>query len=333
MLVDKKQICIDEPVKSIGGIPIISGYRKQVSKKYETEVLLLTNSDNFYNLTFEVNYYLERLKFEHIVILYNGNSELFDKLSKVLECYGGQVELHFIEGRPSQTGLYNEYIEKSHSRWVLPIDDDEYLYISDKYDNNINLLLASQKIKYDKYSFSCLCCISHKSVFRVNPEIPYYKNYHFCLPFTHDENDTIKTMINTDIYHKYVPDDIEKVPMDNFLKLSDILYSKYDSMGTVHNPISHDGNNYIHAKNLSNGEINVGRVIRRRFETLDNIDCCIFHFKYRSREEWRKKIVQFSIIDSSRDYINCCYNIKKYKEIYRTTNLLDVSNLFNIFEV
>ena len=52
--------------------------------------------------------------------------------------------------------LYNKYINnESKAWWVLPIDDDEFLYISNKYENNITKLILTldEKYKMNKVSF------------------------------------------------------------------------------------------------------------------------------------------------------------------------------------
>ena len=320
--------------KSVFGKPIKLIPNEATTKIYNTELLLLTNSKNFDNLTFWVKYHLDVIKFDHIVIIYNNSNENFNKLKLKFED-NNKIDLYYVSGSVSQANLYNYYVKTSKSKWVLPLDDDEYLYIPEKYNYNINELL-NLNTTYYKYSFNWLSCISKTVNNKTDEETPYYKLYNYCLPLNHDENNTIKTIINTAICHNYLENREPLICMNNILKLSNnVLYPGYNNMGSVHNPISHDGVNYQHSLSLSdNKSIIVARIIPEILKDISKDNCYIFHFKYRSYDEWKNKCKNMILKDIDSAFCRRHYNDKKYFNIYKTNSesLIDISSLFKIFE-
>ena len=118
-------------------------------KKYNSEVILLTKNDHIDELECWIEWHSNVVKFDHIVVLDNESTidakQICDKLNKT---NNNKIEYCRIEGWPDQYKLYNDYINKSQSQWILTIDDDEYLYIGDKYNGNVNDFLSEMSIQY-----------------------------------------------------------------------------------------------------------------------------------------------------------------------------------------
>ena len=117
-----------------------------VEKKFFTEVVLLTKSYNLQDFKDWLHWHMDIIGFQRC--------HVFDNESSVdikTECqkYGERVTYELVKGWPNQYALYNRYINnESPAWWVLPIDDDEFLYVSDIYRHNINLALFRLQEKY-----------------------------------------------------------------------------------------------------------------------------------------------------------------------------------------
>lgn len=331
MIINEKKPLL---TKNIFGKPINLTAVNSTEKIYNTELLLLSNSENFANLIFWVKYHLDTIKFEHLILIYNNTQENFNKLKEIF-ADNDKIDLYCVTGSVSQANLYNFYIKNSKSKWVLPMDDDEYLYIPEKYNHDINEVLKVNNTYY-KYSFNWLSCISKAVYDEVDEETPYYKLYNYCLPLDHDENNTIKTIINTSICHNYIENREPLICMNNILKVTgNTLYAGYNNMGSVHNPISHDGITYQHALSLSdNKSIIIARVIPEVLKNISEDNCYIFHFKYRSYNEWKNKCKNMILKDIDSTFCRKHYVDRKYFNIYKANpeSLIDISSLFTIFE-
>lgn len=329
-VINKKE---DEKITNmIMGKQVLPGYINNTEKRYFTELLLIINTTNFENLFFWIKYHLKVIKFEHIIIVYNNTFDKYTELKKNIN--SPLVDIYHFQDALCQADIYNFFVRISNSQWILPIDNDEYLYISDKYNNNINELLRNNS-GYYKYSFNWLSCISKKLMKTADLSVPYYKYYNYCLPLDHSECNTFKTIINTSIHHTYFMHNETLYPVNDIIKIYDFYTTGYNSMGTVHNPISHDGKKYQHSYNISDNTIVPGRLIRKPLKNLDSIDGAIFHFKYRSETEWTDKCskVKFKDIIGT-DLCSTLYNNAKYHEIYsvNSDNLINMSEYFRIFE-
>lgn len=316
----------------IMGKQVLPGYINNAEKRYFTELVLITNSTNFENLFFWIKYHLEVVKFEHIIIVYNNTYDKYTELKETIN--SPLLDIYYFQDALCQADIYNFFVRISNSQWVLPIDDDEYLYIGDKYNNNINELLRNNS-GYYKYSFNWLSCISKTQMKTADLSVPYYVYYNYCLPLDHSECNTFKTIINTSIHHTYFKHNEALYPVNDILKMYDFYTTGYNSMGTVHNPISHDGKNYQHSYNISDNTVIPGRLIKNPLKNLNSLDGAIFHFKYRSEDEWADKCSKFKFKDIIKtDLYHKLYNNDKYHEIYNVNcdNLINMSEYFKIFE-
>lgn len=97
------------------------------SYRYNTEAMLLTKYLTSDDLREWLDHHLDRCGFDTIHIFDNESD--FDVRS-ICDEYDGRVTYERIEGQAYQYRLYDSYLEcRSNAKWVIPLDDDEYLDI------------------------------------------------------------------------------------------------------------------------------------------------------------------------------------------------------------
>ena len=98
--------------------------------KYKTDAILLTKYLNEKDLTEWLDHHINYCKFEHIQVFDNESN--YD-VKSICEKYPN-VDYELVEGEARQYKIYNDYIENHcKAKWVMPIDDDEYLTFSDEF--------------------------------------------------------------------------------------------------------------------------------------------------------------------------------------------------------
>lgn len=113
-------------------------------RQYLTEIVLLTKSYNLQDFKDWCHWHLNIIGFDHIHVFDNESSV---DIKSICDTYGNKISYEKIIGWPNQYELYNRYINnESKAWWVLTIDDDEFLYVSDKYVHNINNVLLNISI-------------------------------------------------------------------------------------------------------------------------------------------------------------------------------------------
>ena len=98
--------------------------------KYNTEAILLTKYLNENDLKEWLEHHLYRCKFEHIMV-YDNESD-YD-VQSICEQYEN-VDYEYVSDVPRQYKIYDEHFKKSKAKWIMPIDDDEYLTFSSEFD-------------------------------------------------------------------------------------------------------------------------------------------------------------------------------------------------------
>ena len=116
--------------------------------KYFSEVMLLTKSDYPEELDCWLHWYLNILGFDHIVIF--DNESPIDIQSVISKFPQDKIEYRFIPGWPNQYKLYTDYLKESKAQWVIPLDDDEFLYIGERYNYNIKDLIIAISSQYHR---------------------------------------------------------------------------------------------------------------------------------------------------------------------------------------
>jgi len=235
-----------------------------VQKKFFTEVVLLTKSYNLQDFKDWMHWHLDIVGFQRCHVFDNESSV---DIKSVCDSYGDRVTYELIKGWPNQYALYNRYINnESPAWWVLPIDDDEFLYVSDKYKNNVNVfLLANSKAHPDW----CKVCVGWRNMFpatfteeRTNP--------HMILNATGWSNEAssiwqvgnrpVKTFVNT-VYH----------------------YDWADKYGQhrTHNPFVIGNDKYGYTMN--NERIDESW---QRYATLGTEPIILYHYQFKCNSEW-----------------------------------------------
>lgn len=103
------------------------------SYKFKTEAILLTKYLDTLDMVEWVDYHLNVVKFDHLHVFDNtSNSDIKSVCDSYNKIYGDKISYQKVYGHPRQYRLYDAYINNiSDAEWVMPIDDDEYLDISD----------------------------------------------------------------------------------------------------------------------------------------------------------------------------------------------------------
>ena len=99
--------------------------------RYSTEAILLTKYLNADDLDEWIGHHLD-IGFEHIHVFDNSL-----KLKPECDKYGDRVSYQPVHGHPRQYRLYDAYINgMSEAEWVMPIDDDEFMWLDGFTDIN-----------------------------------------------------------------------------------------------------------------------------------------------------------------------------------------------------
>lgn len=267
-----------------------------------TEVVLLTKSYNLQDFKDWLHWHLDIIGFDCCHIFDNESSV---DIKSVCDSYGDRVTYELIKGWPNQYSLYNRYINnESPAWWVLPIDDDEFLYVGDKYHNKVNEMILTLQ---DKWKDMVKLSIGWRNMFPMEYTVNRTKSLienatgwsnEVCqkiYPLWRQDNRWIKTFTKT-VTNKW--------------------YWGLPYNGG-HNPT------------IGNGSVK-SRTIDGRFLTGDFImPCCntddlfIAHFQYKSNDEWVMKCTK------RKSAANKSFNKNKpgvYRELYK------YQKMFNNFE-
>lgn len=312
-------------------------------KLYNTELILITNSNNLKELLYWLYWHINVIGFEHVVLIDNSKENL---IQPFISKFGNSITYIKKPGVISQCEIYNYYVKNSKSKWVLPLDDDEYLYISDKFDHSINTFIKKNDLPVYKYAFNWHMMFNDTIIEKNND---FYVNlYQSECPIDYVTFDCfwcVKTMVNTEINHLYVSDNgetpfelkLNNLDMDKNYRHIDSGFSlfKVNHMGSVHNPISKVNNTFRHAYNYNTDDMTIGLFCNNKER---NRDIYIAHYKYRDLDSIKFKINNFHFTDIMKQYINDAYNLDNY---YNAFNIIrpslikndDLYNLSNEFDL
>lgn len=303
------------------------------NNKYFTEILLITNTTNPYDLKLWIHWHLYYAQFDKITIIDNSNSTIIYNTCKKYD----RIKYIKQSGKISQSDIYNNYVNNSEAEWVLPIDDDEFIYlgnfksIKELIYYTLNKNNNTFKISFDNlflYSSSLLeTRKSDENIFELFncycPDISklYYDNYV-----------TIKTMCNTTIPHYYVID-MQKFNSIKYINLNkiigfDISTINNDAMGNIHNPLTLNYNkNFIPAINTNYNIIQYG--LYTNLIQFNNLNMpLLLHFKYKTRKEFIDKCKNNIFSDRSTEYYNICYTEQTFLNVYKLNKYFIKTNKF-----
>lgn len=274
-----------------------------MKKIYLTEIILLTKSYNLQDFKDWLKWHLDILHFDHIVV-FDNESEVDIKS----ECEKDKrIEYHLIQGWPDQYNLYNRYINnESKSWWVLPIDDDEFLYISEKYNHDVDTMILELQDKWNDMNKFSVCWVNMFSPTFIETrdksllDTCTSYSYEICKKLNRiwrQDNSWVKTFTKTTKKWWWAFDD------------------KNMGVNSGHNPTLQ--NNEKSKSYLINGDILINEQPKTHKEFI-NTDCFLAHFQYKSNEEWCNKCKNRKSAGS-----HVGFNKNKpevYKKIYENIN-------------
>lgn len=290
-------------------------------KKYTSELLLLIKTNNAGDFISWMNWHLFHIGVDHISI-YDNESEI--AIPRMIKQYGDHVSYYRVEGKPHQAEIYTKHIaEVSEAQYVLPIDDDEYIFA----DINFNEYLKS--MQPEKLALHSILMVPHKPVEKRHNR-PVFELCDCLVNADIRENREVKTVVNTNFSHFYfdvktyvdahpspiyegIPDwiDIPLTP-DKELPTDRGTDFNFSLAGTVHNPITRtEGGEYIWAKDMHLNDV------YGFLSSHPNVPSEIFiaHTKIRSKEEWDWKCkVRKVVADMNCDYYDSQYEL--YDKVY-----------------
>lgn len=292
-----------------------------------SEVIVITNEQNEYIVRQWLFWYSTILKFDKIIFVDNTNNNTYNAIVKDYD----NVEYFHYPGNISQSEIYNIFGKKSTASWILFVDIDEFLYISKKYkDINDFIIQVYKKYKYLKFSISWLHLFSNE----LHDSIEYdnrltflnYFNYYYMNNNYYNFNSVKTLQFNGLTYNFFDDKNSEKFfcNLNEFncnKEIPEYLYrSNYDHIGTVHNPLSILDNTILLSYNLSDNNFNIGY----KGYFINNItnyfsECCLFHLKYRTINEWVNKVTN---LNNFNDSIYTAYNKDEIIDIF---NKIDVN--------
>lgn len=272
-----------------------------MSKKYFSEILLLTKSLYADELQCWLEWHLNILGVDHIVLF--DNESIID-VSQVIKSFPqDKIEYHYIQGWPDQYALYNNYLKKTEAQWVIPLDDDEYLYLSDTY-KNINQFIISLQDRYHRNMFYILW-VNMLSGDKIYNHSDLYINTHTYYSFEACRK----------IAGSWSRDDGWGKCLFNL----DQEYSFRTEKHTGHIPLCTNGDNTVvlvngTATNIINPRsIHSDHLFYRKNERVFNKDCFIAHYHYRTKEDWVRKCNTW---DVSSLHIHLQDKVYVYDKIY-----------------
>ena len=102
--------------------------------RYRTEAILLTRYLDETDMDEWIDWHLNKCGFEHIQVF--ANDLPFDVENYSCKYDDTKVTFVKVPGIVRQYKIYNDYISNySQAQWVMPVDDDEYVEISQEFDN------------------------------------------------------------------------------------------------------------------------------------------------------------------------------------------------------
>ena len=270
-----------------------------------TEVVLLTKSYNLQDFKDWLHWHLDIVGFNHSHIFDNESSV---DIKSVCDSYGDKVTYEHVKGWPNQYALYNRYINnESKAWWVLPIDDDEFLYVSDKYHNNVNEMLMTVSSQHNDWN---KICVGWRNLF-PKEYTEERTNEHLILNATgwSDQASMVWQAGN--------------LPVKTFVKTTQ-KYEWTDRIGhSTHDPLIKG--NYAPGKTLYGTEVKNSWQIK---PTPNDADIILYHYQFKCYNDWYYKCSKRKSAATTTDWKN---HPEVYKKLYnfKINNDSRMVNLWN----
>ena len=274
-----------------------------MTKKYYSEIMLLTKSIHADELTCWLEWHLNVIHVDHIVLW--DNESAIDVKSIVSKFPKDKIDYRFIKGWPNQYNLYTEYVSMSQSQWLLPLDDDEFLYLGDRYNHDMNTFISSITQRYNKNKFYILWT-NLLSENKIQSKSDLYLNTHLCYSFDacrkisgtwYQDNGWGKCLINTDYTYSYKTDRCRAGHIPGCIDGDDTTILVNGIRTNIVNPLS----------------IQSEHIFYRKDEIDINKDCFIAHYQYKTKDDWFIKCNRVSAASTYRILKN---KVSVYDKIY-----------------
>ena len=328
---------------------------REISFKYNSEILLITNSRryNFSDLIYWFFYHKNILKFDNIVVVHNNNEDKDDQLILKQICDYFKVEYYY-ESVGSQSLIFNKYQKLSRAKWMICIDEDEFIYLPN--DITINQLLYNYADEY-KLTLDMINFYSNELMEEKNDKT-FLENFNYiCLDelnndlIFQNETDTLaftmyKTFVNNSLFH-YILNSPDTYLNRTYFNIKNennnlnvmiepenkILVSLYckNEIGIIHNPLTMFNANMVRSFNLTSQEY-----VKYSYDTKKpNISVLnnpfIAHYKYRTLEEYKNKVKYNKFADVNDTYYNTNYRLDKFCNLYKHKLFSKVDKLYKMY--
>lgn len=291
-----------------------------------SEVLCLTKTYNAKDFEDWLHWYIDIIHFDHVVVY--DNESIVD-IKPLCEQYGDRVEYHTVIGHPDQYGIYMEHINnQSKSKWVIPLDDDEILYIGDKHDHDVNTFIRNMVKTH-----------SDKDVYKLASVWANMLSYEPIASRSSSDKEIRTSLIDSHVYFSRLAclraQNIFARRMEGWVKCfvrTDVEWSWYYNVykgilyNKGHNPTDE---NRGHAYALfpdgkqTSSSCHLGHQISK--------DCFVAHYSLKSREEWIAKCkcpcVSSLSMRNLEGLLSFYDDVYKYRKVFEP--LTCVSELFH----
>lgn len=234
-----------------------------MSKKYLSEALLLTKTYNLQDFEDWLFWYKDVIKFDKITVFDNESSV---DIESVCKRYPDRVNYYKVSGWPNQHKIYQDYVNnRAEAWWVFPVDDDEFLYVSDKYNNSINDALLAL---HDKIPEMYRLTIGWINLF----------------PKEYIKERKCNLIENATAYSHKACQHWQEGNVFNKTLVLTTKFHDYTRFGSIHNPSL--GKPYEFSNMQNGARINDMRMPK---PTDINEDIILFHYQFKSDFEWMMK--------------------------------------------
>lgn len=296
--------------------------KKETQYKYFSTCVLITNTNDMYNLIDYIFWHLNICKFDHILIINNNNEQNYNNIKLVISLFDS-TKVTFITDNNPLYKIHSKIVNSFSSKYIMFIDDDEFLYISDKF-KSINDILEHH-IDYFKYSINWVHFFNNKLLktfdTRYNSYINTFKYYYLKTEYKDIKFNLVKTIYSTELNHHILSDNIKTITVPSFLNTVTTTWNEIKPF-TVHNGLTIFNNNILPSYNLTNYKINYNYDNADINDiNIENSDIFLAHYKYTAINKIIYKL------NKNRDYIsiaknsyNINYNINKILDLYNSLN-------------
>lgn len=287
----------------------------------KSELILITRHYHEDELRCWLNWHLNIIHIDKILVLDN---ESHIDVKTICDSFpNDRVKYCFIKGDGvDQYEVYNSYLSEldTDSNWVMALDDDEFLYIGEKYHHNVNEML---KDFYEKYH--CNKCyaqwINLYSKHKMEEKTDLYINTHTYYSFEAAQKliATFKNGCNR--YGKC------------FFRNEDglkYIYRRCTGRWVGHSPKCLNGDDTLR---LVSGEILESDWVN--FNNEINTNCFIAHYQFKNKRDWRIKCLRPLIanprVATNKENMQFVYDyLYKFSYMFKSCALL--KDLYNSYQ-